>query len=91
MAPIHEAAFRGDLAAVIRCVEEEGVSPSEPEPESQAQPLHGAAAGGHLHVLTYLLDSCGVDVQATCGTGETTATVLHFAAGQNQAPAVRLL
>lgn len=54
------AALGSNLIELRRLVEEEGVSLHGDDHETA--PLHAAAAENHTHILTYLLDKCGIDV-----------------------------
>ena len=82
MAPIHQASRNGDLAEVKRLVEEEGVNPEEPNPSrSNATPLHYAALNGRVNVATYLLETCGVNVN---NVDDENRTALHYAAHRNE-------
>ena len=77
MAPIHGAALHGDLVKMKRLVEEEGANPEEPDPSCWYRtPLHDAAWNGRDNVATYLLGTCGVDVDKV---DDDNCTALYFA------------
>jgi hypothetical protein len=92
---VHIAAYRGDLVEVKRLVEQEGVSASEADTPafsgdaeiSASYPSHYAACAGHLHVLEYLVDRCGVDLDNERVT-ISQSTPLHVAAFEGQAACV---
>ena len=75
-APIHEAAKRGDLAAVTALL---SADPSVVNQEEDGfTPLHYAAASGHNRAVVVFLLSHGAQVNAT---GRDGTTPLHLAAG----------
>ena len=87
MAPIHEAAKRGDLAEVRRLVEEDpGVVHAEDG--CGEQPLLYASSAGHVAVAAYLLDQ-GAAVNQQVGGARRTA--LHEACQHGHGELVRLL
>jgi ankyrin repeat protein len=89
MAPIHDAAEDGDLAEVKRLVEEEGVNPEEPSPSNgNTVALHYAAWKGRENVVTYLLETCGVDVNLV---DDGNFTALYCASSKNHVSSIRLL
>ena len=59
-------AYRGDLDAVKRCVEQKGTS-QKPNGENRA-PIDVAAMNGHLHVVKYLAEN-GEKYLDSCSTG----------------------
>jgi hypothetical protein len=96
MASIYAAVCTNDLAAVKRFVEQDGVSPAKPCEGTyvQQQPLHFAARCGHLEIMAYLLDTCGVDIEATtkCWPDwERFQNALHIAVDKNNSDAVLFL
>ena len=89
MASIHQASQEGDLAEVKRLVEEEGVNPEEPNPSHRsAVPLHYAAFNGRDNVVTYLLETCEVNVNKV---DDNNWTALHDASRKNHVSCIRLL
>jgi len=58
MAPIHDAARRGDLEEVMRLIQEDPgvVSITEKESHERSTPLHYASLSDHVEVVCYLLD-----------------------------------
>jgi ankyrin repeat protein len=65
MAGFHRAAARGDVVNLRRFVEEKGTDPEEADRSNANTALHYAAKNGQEEVLTYLLDTCHVDVDKT--------------------------
>jgi ankyrin repeat protein len=89
MAPIHDASKTGGLADVKRLVEEEGVNPETPNPSNRnAAPLLYGSWYGRDHVVTYLLETCGVYVDQV---NDNNFTALHFASQENHTGCVRVL
>jgi hypothetical protein len=89
MAPIHVASALGDLARVKRLVEEEGVNPEEPYPSNtNSTPLQFAVVYEKINVMTYLLETCGVDVDQINNMGWT---ALHLASHKQHVSCIRLL
>jgi hypothetical protein len=88
MVSIHYASHEGDLAKVKRFVEE-GVNPEGPDSsDSNNAPLTYAAGEGRDNVVTYLLETCGVNVDQVNSNNDT---ALHFASRDNHTGCVRLL
>ncbi|KAG8762584.1 hypothetical protein FRC15_008436 [Serendipita sp. 397] len=63
------AASDGELERVQYLIEEEGISPNAPDPNTYT-PMHAAASYGHINVLEYLV-SKGGDVNITDEDGDT--------------------
>ena len=79
------AAHYGDMAAV-RALVETGADADEVEGEHDRTPVFGAAAGGHLAVLVYLVEECGASLRHVDNGG---ATIMHFAAYNGHLDIVR--
>ena len=88
MAPILEAAVRGDLAEVKRLVEEDPSVIGQDDGSYRGLPLLCAAFRGHVAVAAYLLDQ-GAAVNQRVADGRRTA--LHEACGHGHKEVVRLL
>lgn len=89
MAPIHDASETGDLAKVKRLVEEESANPEEPDPSwHNATPLHYAVLPRKDNVVTYLLETYGVDADQA---DNDNWTALYFASKKNHTSCLRLL
>jgi len=86
MTPLHQAAERGDAAAVASLLAS-GASPAAVTRIGQFTPLHVAAKAGHAEIVRLLLDA-KADASALTTTG---AAPLHFAAASGSADAVALL
>jgi len=70
MAPIHDAAGRGDLENVMRLVQEDPGILVSPDDDRGRTPLHFAASNGRLEVACYLLDR-GADIHTKDERGGT--------------------
>uniref|UniRef100_A0A7S2V7L6 Uncharacterized protein n=1 Tax=Entomoneis paludosa TaxID=265537 RepID=A0A7S2V7L6_9STRA len=76
MAPIHDAAWAGDLEKVKELLES-GVDVETRTEDNQGQtPLHWAIMAGQLEVVQYLVEQKGANVEAQTNYG---ATPLHWA------------
>ena len=82
--PIHDAAFRGDLAGVERLTRMDAQAVNSRiragEAETWAEggtPLHTAARGGHLEVIKFLIAN-GADVNARRKDGESAVSEAVF-------------
>ena len=88
MAPIHEAARRGDLAEVRRLVEEDPSVIDQDDGSYWGLPLLWAASGGHVAVAAYLLDQGAAVNQRIRGA---LRTALYMACERGHGEVVRLL
>jgi len=85
-AEIHDAAAKGDLAAVKALLEKDGALLNARDADGRT-PLHWACRGVHLEVLTYLADK-GADVNAL---DNNKIAPLHSLASRNHEEGIRLL
>ena len=85
-AAIHDAAGKGDLAAVKVAVSAKPATVNERDAK-KATPLHYAAAGGHTAVIEFLV-ARKADVNARKPDG---VTPLHVAAAMGRSDAARIL
>ncbi|KAG9011094.1 hypothetical protein FRB94_009237 [Tulasnella sp. JGI-2019a] len=69
------AAGDGDLERVKELIEEEGLSPNVPDPNTYT-PMHAAASYAHIGMIDYLI-SRGGDVNVTDDDGETPLFVVE--------------
>jgi ankyrin repeat protein len=86
MTPLHAAARRGDVAAVVQLIKA-GATLEAPTRVGEYTPLHVASKEGHAAVVRLLLDA-GANAKAVT-TSKTTP--LHLAAGAGNADAVAAL
>lgn len=88
----HKAAKAGNLTELTRLIEEENVSPTTTQGGNDGYtgntPLIYAAEAGKEDVLTYLLDTCKVDIDQINAAKQS---AIYHAAMKNKAGAVRLL
>jgi hypothetical protein len=83
---LYFAAGRGDMAAV-RALNEAGADVEEVDEEHDCTtPIYGAAQGGHLAIMVYLVEECGASLRHVANLG---FTVMHEAALPGRLDVVR--
>lgn len=83
------AAGKGDLAAVKRAIEQDGLNADAMDADRRT-PLHHAAAEGRAKVVRYLLDR-GADVNKPCGKKPPRETALQAAVTWGKLDVVKML